>query len=112
MSSREHLCGFKGAKRVLGIRIPWQSVARAEARGHGITQRPWRVRLEFPLLLALKTGKGFQSKECSSLEKLDKRTDSSLEHPEGTQPCLHPDFNPIKPIPDLQNRERRNVCHF
>lgn len=27
---------------VLGTRSPWQRVATAEARRHGITQRPWR----------------------------------------------------------------------
>lgn len=43
-------------------------------------------------------------------------TDSPLEIPEGTQPCRHLDFSPLRPILELlflfHNSERIHLCSY
>lgn len=47
--------------------------------------------------LMLKMEGGHTPRNAGALEVgKDKETDSSLESPEGTQPCQHLDFNPVK----------------
>ena len=57
-----------------------------------------------PTLLALKMEKGkHEPRKCRRPPEAgkDEKTGSPLEAPEGTQPCRHLDFSPVRPTLDF-----------
>ena len=69
-----------------------------------------RERLEDTTLPALKMKEGAlsQGTQAASGSQKRKETDSPLEPPEGSQPCQHLDFHPVRCILDFGSPELYN----